>query len=113
MRVKIPFLAPSEEITSIEDILGKKWGDGQLVSLPFTIKKWVGEREVECKNEKKKWLNEYLVEDEEKEILLVVWGKREGQLVLKPQEQVFGRYVKVRNIGGVFSLQTDVISSMR
>ena len=111
--IKIPFLARAEEITSIEDILEQKWSDGQLVSLPFSIKKWVGEREVECKNEKKKKLNEYLVEDEEKEILLVVWGKRERQLVLRPQAQVVGRYVKVKNVGGEFSLETDVISSVR
>ena len=111
--IDIPFLEPSEKITSIADIIEGKCSEGQLVSLPFTIKNWAGEREVECKGGKKKKLNEYLVEDEKKRILLTVWGKREGQLVLKPREQVFGRYVKVRNIGGVFSLQTDVISSVR
>ena len=111
--IKIPFLARAEEITSIEDILEKKWSDGQLVSLPFSIKNWVGEREIECKDGKKKKLNEYLVEDEGKQILLTVWGRRKGQLVLEPQEEVFGRYVKVKNIGGVFSIQTDAISSVR
>ena len=68
-------------------------------------------KEVDCKDSKKRELYEYELEDEGERLLLVVWQKREAEALCEDGDRVLGRYLKVRNIGGVFSLESDAMSS--